>query len=629
MVDSTPSVLSAPWYKEVKGNPSASPKKLASGKVRSSNLARFAYFLTIAFGLATLCLEIWAIPRGFDMTDEGFHYQYYSHPDHYEATVSSDYLYSGRIFSMTGQSVIAMRCFSLILYICVTWIFSQGLLAYLQKEWNIANPRLHSHAIHALAFTGCMPAGWFERSMAYNTWTTLSILVTIGCLLQSLYGKNRRKSLLFAGMALGICFFIKFPAGLAAIFLSLLCCSYLFRSLKQVANSTKWIFSGFAIWTCIHFIVFIEPGDWMNRFKKGWAFWGATRTSTHSTELLIGYIHEGWILFQFIIKSWIPIGVLACVAIFTRNKVLIGVSITIATACLAWECIKSQFWRGGDNLYVIVGGVAQNYLLIILVSLTFASVVAIRSRNLLRACKSQDLFQLKNWATLKKTCLARKWGLLFVLCLFPLAGAAGTNTALSAKMCFLLPCWCLAIYVIILFVARSLRISWLHLAILSILSTVSFSQNLSGRLGKPYRVPTSLVMQSHPIRVGPGKCLLLVDEATADFHKKLVALFEKSGFQPGDEIISIFSIGSGYSFWLGGVSPINPWTTDVDLLQEVASNIDHARKKNCYFILQKNDPDIRLSLDSIGFPFSTGYRKLGELDSPYWIPRPLEFWGPQ
>ena len=55
----------------------------------STGISIAAYLGAIGLGLICLAVEIWAIPRGFDMTDEGWQYQYFSHPEHYEAVLAT------------------------------------------------------------------------------------------------------------------------------------------------------------------------------------------------------------------------------------------------------------------------------------------------------------------------------------------------------------------------------------------------------------------------------------------------------------------------------------------------------------------------------------------------------------
>jgi len=596
-----------------------------ASSTRSPRVTLFAYFAVLSLGVATLGLEVWAIPRGFDMTDEGFHYQYFSHPEHYTNTVSSDYLYSGCLFIASGHSIIGMRALRLTLYLLAAWVFSQSMGAFICKEWKVPNTGLHTWATCSLVFMASMPMAWLERSLAYNSWTTLSVLFAITCFLKGLFGPSKGRYLVGTGVFLGICFFVKFTAGISILLLMLACCFLASPSTKEAMKWMALLIAGFFLWASLHFVFFINPIDWFNRFQRGLSYWASSKDASHSLDLLWQYAAEIWVLCVFAIKDLLLFGWIALLPVFTQKRQWLAASVVFLATGLVWKLVSMGFWQGGNNLRMLVGGIPHGYMLILLIGFTFAGSLAYRAKSKF-SFKQISIGKLLSLA--RQHSFFRKWGILFALTLLPLAAAIGTNNPLSINMCFLMPCWSFVAYTTIASSARAIHLPTLAPVALLSLAALHFAQTLSGRLGEPYRIPTSLTLQTHPIRVGPGNSLILVDEATAIFHNKLEALFATNRFEPSEDIISLFSIGSGYTFWLGGVSPINPWTSDVDFLEEVASQMNQERKKKCYFILQKNDLAIASKIRSLGFRFPDGYSKLGELRSPYWKPRPLQFWGP-
>ncbi|QKG51628.1 hypothetical protein [Hymenobacter sp. BRD67] len=55
----------------------------------------------------------WALPRGFDITDEGFYLLNFRYPAEYEASVSTFHLIAARLLGLTNASVFTARAVGL------------------------------------------------------------------------------------------------------------------------------------------------------------------------------------------------------------------------------------------------------------------------------------------------------------------------------------------------------------------------------------------------------------------------------------------------------------------------------------------------------------------------------------
>ena len=83
--------------------------------------------------LAVVGLFVWSLPRGLDLTDEGFYLLNYRYPVEYEASFTDFHLVIARVFGLADVSILAYRVVGLLAALLGAGLFGLSLAAWLRQ----------------------------------------------------------------------------------------------------------------------------------------------------------------------------------------------------------------------------------------------------------------------------------------------------------------------------------------------------------------------------------------------------------------------------------------------------------------------------------------------------------------
>jgi len=144
--------------------------------------------LTVAFLLlAQIGLYLWMAPRGFEFTDESYYFLNYLYWRDLTGTMSFFGAYLEWPFRMLGQSVTAIRIFSLLLLLASSAFFVREALAYVSRRDGFAKGPVWIFVMAGMA-ASLFYFGYLKtlRAPSYNLLVLCSMLVSTGLLLRIL-----------------------------------------------------------------------------------------------------------------------------------------------------------------------------------------------------------------------------------------------------------------------------------------------------------------------------------------------------------------------------------------------------------------------------------------------------------
>jgi hypothetical protein len=481
--------------------------------------------------LAQVGLYVWMAPRGFDFTDESYYFLNYLYWRDLIGTMSFFGAYFEWPFRMLGQSVPAIRIFSLLLLLASSAFFTREVLRYVSRRDGSTSGTPWAFVVAGMAaslFYFGPPLSTL-RAPSYNLLALGSMLVATGLLLrvleQSSQVANARLTMFCYGLAIGACGLGKASSGvmlvlLHALFFVLANRDWRLRHLIEfLALSLAGVSLNFVVLQLAH-------PQWLEELREGVAL-----VSMDGSHNLLGSVNS----FRWKIQALAPIflawavGSAVIVALWVRWTVRFRrTALSALVVVLVGGSVLGLIW-GPKHWWLPLLGLAV---------LLLWSVEGF-SRKPFRLVRGD----LTNFA------------LMALLLALPVAFSFGTGMPLleHSQMA--------AVFAITALLLRLLRLA--RLGILAppalvvclaalCLPTLVTQLRAATDVHYTYRQLSALGEQAKPVRLGAANNTLLVDAATRETLESVIGAARAAGLTPGRAILDFTGDGPGLIYALGG-----------------------------------------------------------------------------
>ncbi|GAA4045002.1 hypothetical protein GCM10022409_33840 [Hymenobacter glaciei] len=558
----------------------------------------------LAAALVAMCG--WALRRGFDITDEGFHLLNYAYPAEYSSSFSSFHLLISQVLPAQQVSVVGYRAASLLMA-----LFSASVFSWAFRRWSAAR------------FGAALPVAWvwplfiicslvqyavFPRTINYNTLNSLAIAIFGSAVLNYLAAPGRRALALLGlgGLVMGLDGFVKLSSSAAALGSGAL---VLVLSApggfgRPAARHSLLVLGAGALLAIGGFGLFVKPlPAWYHDFH-------------HETEVLLSTSYNSGLLARYVRDAFptiqtllFPFGAVAAVAgawVYYRGRglnrlgqhlaVVAGVALVLGLEGYRTGLYKNTHFNGHRSASWPLGCLLVGA----------AMLVAARQRYV------GPLWLRGNW---------RPWLVPLWLLVLPLAAAVGTGNNIFINVQLEEMYWLAALLVLYQSLPAPVQpLRAVRLALVALPALVLAEQTAYGLLWKPYLQVENMFQQQTPLTVGPPPhpTRLLVDAPSARYLQALRAALHRAGFRPGGPLLALYD-APGLVYAVGGVSPGNAWyfsgidTRNSDALAKTHLDLGRA------FLLVNEKPGAGLfaSLAARGLHFPADYQLVHQAISPY------------
>ncbi len=566
------------------------------------------------------------VPGGFDFTDEGNYYLSFVHPENVSDNQTSYFLFGGKIFTLLGHNIVAMRLCTLLATLGATLIFLSGARAFVQRF----APELLPDREHRQLAAGCALVASFlgyaisPAALSYNFQNAFCLLAATGFLLKACALSREEKPATWRtaatlggfGAFVGLEFFIKFSSSIPLAFTG-----GLFYLLVSGGNPRQKARHASLLLLCGGTLALLYFGFFQN-FGRWWTgitgTMGALVHGNYVTTELQRYGNEVATLVGMTLRNFSPVWIIALPAVVgvaalrarPRGQQLVALIAGLwLLVHMVWFLDRLEY-QAASCLPFIFGS------LLLLGLLAAASRVAVKGAG--------------------QNCTPGRWriflaaGWFFIL---PYIGAFGTNNSIHANCFYQLGPWFVVAALLLAELDRIWRTAWpsrLGLLGLAIMVALQF---YDGYWLQPYRVSGTRWNQTEPTTIGDPGTTLRLTPATHDFIITSQRILHEHGFKPGDDLLVFFNL-PGFVFAMGGSSPGYPWYYEgnphvFELNAMRLSFIELERRKRA-FIVRNGDPARFLPyLHEAGLNFPEDYKLITPpMTSPF-TGVPFEIWQPK
>lgn len=527
--------------------------------------------------LAMLVLSVWALNKGFDLTDEGFYLLSHENPHLYICFTFVFHLLKLIPLSPSIDTIVQLRIVQLLSITIGATVLWWGVL-----EWGRTIPikmlasKPFCLTLLFLTISGNLLTNAFlPQTISYNGATAFLVCCSAGLLFAAVaqsdrWSKFARLYVIVAGMMTGLCIFTKASTGIC-LFAAELVFILLFSHGHRIRN-VAWYVASFAASIASVFCFVVSPHEFFTKLSM------FPPDKTHTLPIMIkDYVSD-----------------------FARNAVRGGVfSIPFLLICF-----KSRF---RPNLFfplfaiITLGVILYSIKTSFLAKVTFFYLEAVWFWA----------FYLLNKSGRKKEVML---GLAF-LGLLPFISAAGTNRPLFVQASLCLGPWLLMTGLIGSLVCDTSKKSANIILTVTLIFTSSLLalQFFNGLFIEPYRNPLRLPDQQYQLADSQISDLKL-DQPTIKELVETRELIEKDGFKKGDLIIGYNRPGLVYA--LSGQSVGLVWFNP-DCRDANARAIRYGMPKTIdrlFLIIDWLDelkPETLKALEDVGAPYPRSFRLLG------------------
>lgn len=484
----------------------------------------------VALLVAQVGLYIWMAPRGFDFTDEAYYFLNYLHWRDFVGTTSFFGAYFDLPFRLVGQSVAAIRIFSLFLLLVCGAFFTRQTFNYCARRDGSVSETPWPFVVVGMVGS-LFYFGYFStlRAPSYNLLTLCSMLVATGLLLRVLEPHASLATPRFAmfcyGLAVGACGLGKASAGVLlvvshALFFALTNRDWRWRRvLELLALSLAGVGLNFVLLQWAH-------PQWLEALREGVVM--VSMDSTHG--FLIAANGVRWDIQRLApMAPWAVTVIGAFVLLVRWLGPLRRVALSTMVVALISGCVLGLIFDGQSRLWLPMLGLAV-FLLWGVESL---------NRNPLALVPGD----------------AADAGLMLLLLSLPVVFSFGTNLPILAHSQMA------AVFVV---TALSLRLRRLfHLGLLAkpaivvcllmlCIPTLVTQIRTAVDVRYTYRQLSALGEQTTLVRLGTGDNTVLVDVTTSATLQSVIESARAAGFAPGQAILDFTGDGIGLIYALGG-----------------------------------------------------------------------------
>ncbi|GAB2863286.1 hypothetical protein GCM10027044_24800 [Hymenobacter ruber] len=557
---------------------------------------------------------VWALPRGFDITDEGFYLLNFRYPAEYEASFSTFHLVVARMLGLANASVFTARAVGLGAAVLGAVIFGLSLAAWLQATSATGTRRWVSRPGLVVGFVvlgSLLVFSIFPRAISYNGITSLSLLLSAAAVLAALRRGPVAATwqLLGIGFVLGIDIFVKASSaallfGGAVVVLAWYWRNSGWRSLLRIA---VLLGVGLALGLGLYFVM-VEPfGLWHRNFvQEMTALQSQGRYGM--ADLLPKYISSAFRTLLFLVFPLGPVVVVvAGLAWWWPRRVP-----------AAWHRLAILALGGGLGAFLLMEALRRRWysnaisngletlpLLLALVVITLLIVVAQpRGRE--------------TPATSVPAAPAQQWPVGLWLLSLPLLAAAGTINDLRLNLLVDMAPWFGLLLILVSQVRLALLPAWVPAALILAPAGYAAEQTIWGVLWTPYNLAATMAAQTEPLHAAGVTGPLQVDPGTVAFVTQLEKLLADGGFQPGDPLLAFYDL-PGLVYLCGGMSPGAAWyfpgrdARNCHALDITTQPLSRA----CILLNQPLGDELKACLHEHGLAFPENYRLVGTVLSSY------------
>ena len=574
---------------------------------------RFSRLSILLFLIAASLVGIylWALRKGFDITDEGFYLLSYAYPAEYAFSTTSFHLFISKILPPQQVSIIGYRVASLVVAMLSASIFSWGLRRWVAVWLGAIIP--WSWVLPLLIIGSMLQYAVSARPINYNGLNSLAIAFFASSVLCYLAAPSRTASagLVVGGMSIGLDAFVKLSSSgvvLASGALVLILSLVPPLQFKTVVRPLLLIGIGFLAGIVVFSLFILPLPVWYQGFR-------------HETEILLKGMYNSGLLLRYARDAYpvfrtlaYPFGIVAALAgawVYYQSRGLNRLwqhlaILGAALALLAFEAYRTGLYKNTHLNY-------NRSSVWLLGPMLMAGTMLLAAR--LRYGPQQFEFMgASNW---------RVWLVPLWLLVLPFAAALGTvnhifNNAMLDAMYWLAVL--LLLHQLLPPPVRYLRGT--RLALLTLPALAVAEQTAYGILWAPYLQLENMFEQHTPLMVGaPLKpAQLLVDAPSAAFIQGIGTAMRRAGFQAGGPILSLYD-APGLVYALGGISPGNAWYPGFghqDIRNCDALDKTHLELRRAFLLVnQKPSPLIRACMVDHGLHFPADYILIHQAMSPF------------
>lgn len=475
-------------------------------------------------------LYVWMAPRGFEFTDEAFYLLNYLYWRDLVGTVSFFGAYFELPFRMLGQSVPAIRIFSLLVLLGSSAFFTREALEYVARRDGGTSATPWPFVLVGMA-ASMFYFGYLTtlRAPSYNLLALCSMLVATGLLLRLLEPfsppAKARVAMFCYGLAVGACGLGKATSGAMlvvchALFFALANRDWRLRHLLELlALSLAGVSLNFAVLQWAH-------PQWLAVLREGVAM-----VSTTDERGLLGLANGlRWdIQVQArVLLPWAVGAVVAFVLLVRWIGPLRRAALSALVVALVGGCVIGLMW-----------GPARWWLPLLGLAVLLLWSVEGLSRKPVRLTRGD----------------ATDFGLMGLLFALPVAYSFGTNMPVLGHS-----------QMAAVFAVTALSLRLYRLARVGILATPALVTCLAALcvptmviqlkaatdVHYTYRQLSALGVQALPVRLGAADNTLLVDATTRETLQSVIGAARAAGFAPGQTILDFTGDGPGLIYALGG-----------------------------------------------------------------------------
>lgn len=528
--------------------------------------------LTTLF-VVIVCIIIWGMNKGFDLSDEGLHMHLLTYPT--EAGKRGGYQW---FFSWMHLSILGAKTVRLVLMLLSAGVFSWGMWCwmatndYFKEKTNIYN------LLTLFAFIGIGTFVNFAqqpRTLSYNTLTLVCMQLIVGLFLyaNALY-KQRRPLWQLAAVVFSILpilyllYEAKFSAAISLVLLLIFVqILWLISEKPSFKGFLVWLIAGFAALIFIImlycFIKKISPFElynnlyytlWehLNDYKQGKS---PAKARHNIIYVLISYYNSSYkAISAAIFDNAVIIALFAIVfglhrfiksrLTFPKNNYAYYLTILLMIAILGlysseiitekWHINGDKFNKNAFNLYLFT------------LACLIASCVALINKQAI-----SQFFSSHSRREILLVC--------FMLFMIPIGGAAGTNNALPLQCTQQVYAWFGIFFLLTYYIAKQTEFALPQRIWLLVISLFAFSQIYYGYIYNAFRINGSLFDQKYEIKNLPNAKGMLFDIRTKTMMQKIDGLLhERTNFTEGTPIVAL-TYSPGLVYLLGGISPFSPY----------------------------------------------------------------------
>lgn len=508
--------------------PTLSPSMRGSVTTRRSDWR--ALLPLVAIFVAQVGLYVWMAPRGFDFTDEAFYFLSYLHWRDIVGTVTFFGAYFELPFRMLGQSVAAIRIFSLLLLLACSAFFTLETFSYCARRDGTSNGTPWRFVSVGMAGS-LFYFGYFStlRAPSYNLLALCSMLVATGLLLRMLERQpphaTMRVAMFCYGLAIGACGLGKAPSGVLLVVVHVLFFARANRDwrrrrlLELVGLSLAGAGLNFALlqWAHPQWLSVLREGVAMNSLDSGHGLLNLANGLRWDIQRLAPML------------PW-AVGIMVAFVVLVR---WIGPLRPSGLSAMVAALISGSF------LGLIWDGPARAWLPILGLDMLLLWSVEGLNRKPYRLLPGD----------------AKDVALMLLLLALPVAFSFGTNLPILAHSQMA------AVFVVVALCIRLHRLFQLGLLARSALVVcltvmcvpmLAIQMRAALDVHYTYRQLSALGEQTLPVRIGVAGNTLLVDATTRTTLQSVIDAARSAGFAPGQKMLDFTGDGPGLVYALGG-----------------------------------------------------------------------------